>query len=930
MFASCATKTDSNQIFQNENLIQNKAVVQGKLDNGIEYFVMKNSHPENRIELKLVVKAGSTLENDDQRGVAHLIEHMAFNGTEHFERNSLVDYFELIGMDFGAEVNAYTSFDETVYRLRVPADNPEMLKTALLVFRDWACAITFDQTELDKERGVVTEEWRLGRGLKGRISDAEIPFLLRDSRYASRLPIGTMDVIKNIPRERVLDFYKKWYRPEYMSVIVVGDADPSVLEKAVKETMQDIPSSKEELTHPVYNIPFQSEKDILVFKDKEQPYPLIQILSPDDIIPVKTTGQFRDSIIESIAISVFNERLASITATPDSPWLDAAAWNSGLTHFTSLKALGFVPKEDFFESSFSTILDEYEVLCRNGILENELKRAKNGLLSSAEQLWKNKDLIESEKFASSIADFVLTGTTFISTADKYQLYKKLVPGISIEEVNSYLRNFLPDRGTYLLAILPQDAKDIPDKKGIEEFWNNYQSTSITEKADFDSDRQICQRPQKNAKISATAKNAVLGTKEITLENGMKVILKPTKNNANKINIKAYKKGGLSLYEDEDYPSGDMASAYACYSGINDLSYPELMKVFSGKQIDVDFGINDYSTVFTAASSNEDSELVFQFFYQLMTNPRFTDEGWNTLYAQLSQMAASHGTRPEDSFNDKINELLYNSSLRKISCDNRFLSSLNRKTAEQIFRSSFSNAADFTFIITGDFNEKKIIDFSKAYLGNLPSKINEETSAVWREPDFPSAKPSAVVKKGLDQQSKVFIAFGTPVQKPETAEKMWEEKFIASQLGSYFQIKLREVIREDKSGSYGVSVRTELITNPECFFTAKVYFSCEPGREQELADEVIKQIKLLHEQTPDESYVTKLNESYRRNKEVNLKNDSYISSSLLNICVLKNAPETSLNDFDTLPAILSAEKLQQTAQKYLNTENYVTVILSPEK
>ena len=198
VFASCATKTDSNQIFQNENLIQNKAVVQGKLDNGIEYFVMKNSHPENRIELKLVVKAGSTLEDDDQRGVAHLIEHMAFNGTEHFERNSLVDYFELIGMDFGAEVNAYTSFDETVYRLRVPADDPEMLKTALLVFRDWACAITFDQTELDKERGVVTEEWRLGRGLKGRISDAEIPFLLRDSRYASRLPIGTMDVIKNI------------------------------------------------------------------------------------------------------------------------------------------------------------------------------------------------------------------------------------------------------------------------------------------------------------------------------------------------------------------------------------------------------------------------------------------------------------------------------------------------------------------------------------------------------------------------------------------------------------------------------------------------------------------------------------------------------------------------------------------------------------
>ena len=926
LFVSCVTTDENEQVSHSDKLQKNINVVHKKLDNGINYYVMKNKHPKNRIDLKLVVKAGSTFEDDDQKGVAHLIEHMAFNGTEHFERNSLVDYFELIGMDFGAEVNAYTSFDETVYRLRVPADDPEMLKTALLVFRDWACAITFDQTELDKERGVVTEEWRLGRGLKGRTSDAEMPFLLRDSRYASRLPIGDMNVIKNISRERVIDFYKKWYRPELISVVVVGDADTSVLEKAVIETMQDIPASEDVIDIPSYTIPEQKEKDILLFKDPEQPYPLIQIMEQTEISPLKTKKVFRDILIESIAENIMNERFDAITSTPDSPWLDAAGWVSSFTNYTGFKCMGFIPKENRFKDAFSILFDEYETLCQNGILKSEFDRAKEVVFSD----YCVKD-VESDYFAGSIADYIISGDLYMSTEYERNTAGRLIMDIKQSEVNSYIKNFLTDRGTYLLAFLPQETKDIPDKAEIEDLWKNYKGNVSEDKNDFKSDKLLFQRPKTTSRIKTMKSNTALGTKEYTFKNGLKLILKPLKEDTNSVNISVYKKGGLSLYSDEEYPSGEIATDYAWYSGICNMSYSEFMKVFSEKQCNLKFGVGDYSTYFkTSSVYNEDLEFILQVFNQLFTNPRFTDDGWKTLYAQLSQTAESRGTRPSDVFNDKINELLYNSSLRKISVDKRYLAAINRETAERIYRESFSNAADFTIIITGDFTEKKAVELAQIYLGTLPSENETKAQQIWREPDFPQDKPYAVVKKGLDQQSKVFIGFGTKIETPETPEEIWKEKMLVSQLESYLQIKLREVIREDKSGTYGVNVDAYFTATPECFGKVQITFSCEPGREKELSNEVISQIKQLIETAPEDSYITKLKESYRRNSEMSLDSQSYVENKLINICVFKTEPEKALKDTDTLPEILTSEKLQQTAQKYLNTENYVTVILSPEK
>ena len=366
-------------------LKSNPAIKNGTLENGMTYYVLRNAEPENRIMLRLVVRAGSNMEEEDQRGVAHLVEHMAFNGSEHFEENALVSYFESIGMNFGPEVNAYTSFDETVYMLEVPADDPEMLKTGMLVLRDWACAISFDQVQLDKERGVVTEEWRLGRGLNGRITDTMVPLLLKDSRYAERLPIGSMDVVQNVSRERVVDFYKTWYRPELMSVVLVGDADEKVLEKAIKDAMSDIPASEKRIERPEYSIPSHSQKSIEILRDKEQPYPLVEILEPLVLDKCLTESDFRYQLIIDFAQDILNQRLSDITATASSPWLDAACFTDSFAQNVSFKALAFVPKQDMFDASLKLLLDEYDRLCVHGITSEELELEKQSVLSSIKQ-----------------------------------------------------------------------------------------------------------------------------------------------------------------------------------------------------------------------------------------------------------------------------------------------------------------------------------------------------------------------------------------------------------------------------------------------------------------------------------------------------------------------------------------------------------------
>ena len=913
-------------------LKSNPAIKNGTLENGMTYYVLRNAEPENRIMLRLVVRAGSNMEEEDQRGVAHLVEHMAFNGSEHFEENALVSYFESIGMNFGPEVNAYTSFDETVYMLEVPADDPEMLKTGMLVLRDWACAISFDQVQLDKERGVVTEEWRLGRGLNGRITDTMVPLLLKDSRYAERLPIGSMDVVQNVSRERVVDFYKTWYRPELMSVVLVGDADEKVLEKAIKDAMSDIPASEKRIERPEYSIPSHSQKSIEILRDKEQPYPLVEILEPLVLDKCLTESDFRYQMIIDFSQDILNQRLSDITATASSPWLDAACFTDSFAQNVSFKALAFVPKQDMFDASLKLLLDEYDRLCVHGITSEELELEKQTVLSSIKQTYENRFHVSSASHASQIVDQILTGEPDLSYEDFYRLTTKSAKSIRLEEVNNAVKELLSDRGTLLLALAPEDSTDVPSKEVLYETWRNYQSpVALEAKEESKLDGQIYERPKTKTSVKTKTRLSDLGATEYVLENNVRIIFKKTKFVDNSFVFYAGSQGGLSLVDDADIPSAKVASEYVSSSGANGISSTDFGKILSGYNVSLSFDIDDYDEYFYGWAASSDAEKLLQSLSAYFVKPDFTDDGWERVYSAYKTSADTRGADPSDAFADELISLVYGDSVRHLPVNASFLAQMNRSRAEELYRQRFNNAADFTYIFVGDFNENKLLSLCRYYLGNLPTSEQKE-EPVWKEVPFPKGIKSSVVNRGIEPQSTVYIAFGTDLA-ATGAKEAWLDSELIDALASLLEIKLRESLREDKGGTYGVGVDTwissmQTLTSPRqaC---VHISFGCEPGREQELIDGALSVIEQLQIQGVDEETLVKLRENYRRNKEVSLKDNYWWLGQIASAGISNQRDVAFITDCDTVPETISSECMRSLVMKYCPLNNYITATLEPE-
>lgn len=904
-------------------------IKQGLLQNGMTYFVQNNSEPTNRILLRLVVKAGSCMEEDDQKGVAHFIEHLAFNGTEHFEKSAIVDYFEKIGMNFGADLNAYTSFEETVYKLEIPADDPAMLETALLILHDWACAITFPQEEIDKERGVVTEEWRLRQGLDGRVSDVQVPFLLEGSRFEDRLPIGDMDVIRTISRDRILDFYKKWYRPELMSVIVVGDQDVGLLEKAIISTMETIPSSSEKITTSPFTVPYNEDKKILVFQDPEQKYTVMNILNQiQDWKPRATEEELKQSIIDEIASDIFNQRLGEITNAADSTWLDAGVGLFSFTNFTKFHYLGIVPKTDLFTQCFKAFLDECDRILTFGITESELKRQKESYLSSAEQDFINKDKIASEYRANYLINYVTLNQVVISEEYYYDFVKKVLPQITVEDINTTMRNMFINRGTKLMIIAPDSVTDIPSEAELMEIWTKYTNSQIAEYQDDVDDDILMERPSSKGKIVNQKEIPELGAKEYEFENGMKIITKKTDFETNRIKLSFESKGGLFQVDDDDIPSAKVCVNYAILSGINGMTYSQLLKKITAKQVSLGVNIRNTSENFSGSCKSDDFETLTQLLTLFVTQPQFTPEAWQTLIQSQTETAKNHGAQPGDVMNDKVMEILYN-DIRHAPFDLDFVSKMNPETAEKVYRQRFANPADFTVSIVGDFDEEKLLEICSYYFGSMKTTADrEQTKYIYY--DFPKGKTSASVKKGLDQQGEVFIAFGGELPLSSGIEETFEDIELMNQLSSLVDIRLRETIREDKGGSYNVWVNGNVDGYPKRYYRFTIDFGCEPGRSQELTDEVIVQLENLQKEAVSKDYIDKLQESYRRNIETNLRNNDWWLNRINAELVYTYEPLWFTSESDRIVKKITAENLQALAKKYFDTNNFVSVFLLPEK
>lgn len=905
------------------------SIKQGKLSNGMTYFIKKNSEPQNRIFLRLVVKAGSVMEEENERGVAHFIEHLAFNGTEHFQKSEIVDWFEKIGMNFGNDLNAYTSFEETVYMLEIPADNPEMLKTAMLVLHDWASAVTFPQEEIEKERGVIQEEWRLrDLGVDGRRNNKLFPFMTKDSVFENRMPIGKVEVTNTITRDEILSFYKKWYRPEIMSVVVVGDADIAAIEKEIKSTMGTIPASKNPINVTLNRIPKNNEKQILVITDPEQKFPIFQVMELQERNLANFTEEdFFENLKLTFATNIFNIRADEITNTTASKWLEAQVAGTAATDSDLYSLLYAVPKEGMFIDSMKALFDEYERAMIHGVTESELQMIKSAYFANVENYLANKDKINSGNIISQIVNYAITGNVVQSVEDECKLYKKFLDSITVDDVNESIRNSFKDRGTKLVVVAPENYSDLPSEKELMDVWKNYKSEEVAAYTD-DTIEKLMDKPAKKGKVKSKKKNKGLGTTEYVLENGIKIITKKTDFEKDTIIMQASSKGGTYQISDEDFPSIYAAEYLANYSGFNGLTYNQISKFLANKQADFGYSINTTSEHLTGIATNKDLEYLFQQTNLMFTGRQSSDDAWKIISDYLELNAKNHGAAPADAFSDKINELAYGDDLRHAPFDMRAFAKLNQKKAEKIIDERFANPADFTFVFVGDFNEKKLIELCQTYLGTLATTTEFEETKYLYWP-FPKGKSAATVKKGIDEQGKVFIAFGGDLPEQETMESGFKETTITEQLASLLEIRLREVIREDNSGSYGISAQGIIDGYPERSYLFQIMFGCEPKRCEELSEAVINTIKEIQANGVSDDNIQKLREQYRRAHETNLRDNWWWMGKINAVSIFTYQPSWVVSDTEKVCEWITSENLQEAAKKYLDTENYICVFLKPE-
>ncbi len=923
MLFATACASLSSEAGKKDLLHTDPRVESGTLDNGLSWVVMENSEPENRIQLRLVVRAGSVLEDDDQRGIAHLVEHMAFKGTKSFAKEDLVDYFETIGMEFGPEVNAYTSFDETVYKLEIPADDPVILERSMAVLREWADSLIFDPAELEKERLIVIEEWRQRLGPMQRVSDRQIPLLFRGMAYANRLPIGDPDVVRTLSRERIVQFYRDWYRPELMTVIAVGDTSAAVLRDHIRETFSAIPASENPREKPDTGTPVAAEPEVLLIRDPEITYASVQIMQTQDVQSLETREDFRLRLLETLAFSVFNSRLSEKTLAQDPLIVAAESGSWQLVPDLRFTWLWMAPLPGKFSGAFEEVMTELERLRLYGVTDAELERQKTAMLEQMRKAWLDRDKVSSATHIDALVRSVLQDEPYLSFDARNDLYQTLVPEITATDVHRAVKDLYPGQGTLLFVTVPDNAENIPDKESLEVLWERAgKGKDITEYQEASLDRPLYPPEMLSGKGSVVSREELSedGIVQLELSNGARVILHPTDFRENEVLFTAYSRGGSSLVADKEYPSASATVDYVEYSGLNGFDPVSLQKKLSPYSVSVAPWLEESYEGLSGTSSREDLEILFQLAALYFVRPEFTGTGWSSLMAQLRTLAENRRSKPDEQFNDMIREILYGDRKRFHNLGMERVNAMEPTVSERVFRERFAGADDFVFVFTGSIDEERVVALAEQYLAVLPAAgIHEEASVI--RPPFPEGRTSRTLQSGIEPKSTVFIGFGGDTVIRDGDYELFSE------FRSLLDLRLREAIREVLGGSYGVWVGGILSGYPEGRFALQIQFGCEPGREAELTRAVIAELASLREKPVRDVDLVKLREQYRRAVESGLQSNRYWHSRLVQV-LMRGDPVATITDTEAVLSRLTAGTMQEQALRYIDPENYVSGWLLP--
>lgn len=929
LFGACAQRRAQTDVVPEEPIALkaeipfHPKVWKGQLENGLQYFIRNNAKPKNRIELRLVVNAGSILEDEDQKGLAHFTEHMAFNGTKHFEKHELVNYLESIGMRFGADLNAYTSFDETVYMLQLPTDDSLALEKGFQILSDWAHYLQFDSLEIEKERGVIKEEWRLGRGAGARLRDQQLPVLFRDSRYADRLPIGDMAIVDSCDHAVLKRFYHDWYRPDLMAVVAVGDIEQQKTMDLIRRYFAPLQNPEPSRLRRLYTVPDHKETLFAIATDREATDTRISIYFKHDPQVAKTSADYRGMIVENLYTSILNQRLREISKQKDPPFLFGYSGKGRFIRSKEFFVLAAGVKDEGVQRGLEAILTEAERIRQHGVTATELDRTKNMMLRMMERANLERDKAESAPYAEEYIRHFLYNEPCPGIAYEYRLYQQYLPGISLDEVNQMADVWMPEENRVVMLSAPRKAGlTVPDETELAAIMSAISQQSVDAYEETVSDAPLVSEPPAPGKIVQRTHNEQLSTDELVFGNGVRVVLKPTDFKNDEILLTSYSVGGHSLVESDQYIAAVTTIPIVRESGLGAFSKTELEKKLADKVVSVKPVIRELYEGIRASASPRDLETMLQLVYLYFTDARLDSNAYLTHMERMRASLQNRALSPTMAFQDTFRVTLAQYHDRARPWSTELLDEMDLVKSEAFYRDRFADAGDFRFFLVGNFETNAILPLLETYLGALPSIGREES---WR--DVGIDPPQGIIRKsvyrGVEPKSLVQYAFTGPFEYTQ------EERSRLSAAVEILKIRLREKVREDQGGSYGVRVSASTRQYPQEEIVLEIGFGCDPQRVGELDDIILQEIERLQSDGPQAEELQKVRETFRRKRETNLKKNSFWLQSLFFYSLHGEAPESIFSIEQTM-AEMQPEDVQSAARKYFHMDNYVQVVLYPQE
>ncbi len=895
----------------------------GKLENGLTYYIKQNKKPEQRIELRLAVNAGSVCETDGQQGLAHFVEHMCFNGTKNFPSNRIIDMLEEMGVKFGAELNAYTSFDQTIYMLKVPTDKEEWINRGFQVLEDWAHQVTLNDAEIDKERGVIVEEWRLGLGAEDRMQSKYIPVLLKGSKYADRLPIGKVDVIKSFPHDTLRRFYNTWYRPDLMAIVVVGDIDPALAESKVREYFGRIPKTVNPEKRVEYTVPDNIEPLVSIVTDKEATGYNAQIMFKQPKSNSITFSDYRNTIMRNLYTGMLNNRFQEIVQKPDAPFMFAGSqYSSFIGRSIDVYGLYAGAKENQIEKSIETVMTENERVRQYGFTASELEREKKDMYTMYENGAKEADKTLSGTYADEFIRNYLDQECIPGYQKEFDLVKEFLPGITLEEINSLGRTWTSEMNMIsLITAQEKEGVKVPTDQQVAEIIKSIKTKKIEAYVDKVSDAPLLSEQPSPTNVIKRVENNVFGFTELTFGNGVRIILKPTDFKNDQILISAYSPGGTSLYPDNDIMSAMLASTIVTQSGVGNYDFIGLQKKLSGNTAKLSPYINELREGVNGSCSPKDLETMLQLNYLYFTGIRKDESAFNAYISRMKNMIRPLRANPQVIFQDTLSKIVSMNSTREIAIPTETqFDQVNLDRLLAIYKDRFANAGDFTYLMVGNFKVQEVIPMVEKYIGGLPSTGRKE---IWKDvtPGFPKGKVVVEVPKNSEPQSMVAMVW--------KGDFKWKDKPRQefTMLMNILSIKLRELMREEQGGTYGVSFNGSPSKFPKPKYTITSSWGCNPDSIAKLSQIVLAEMAKIKKEGPKVEDLNKVKETMIRERETRLKENNFWISSLQNL-YLNGDKLMTLDEYKTFVNSFTSEDIKKIAGKYLDTENYVKVALTP--